>query len=255
MTEGPRVSRILIYPFKGLDPVEVREAKVLESGSLEHDREFYLLDGTGNVVSGKRERKVHRIRCRADLTERTFTFTYEGTEGTFSFEDLKGIGEFISEILGYRVRVRREPGGMPDDRKAHGPTVVSLATLREVAGWIGVSESEARLRFRVNIEIEGVPPFWEDSLLGKRFIVGEVVLKGAGISKRCPVPTRDPLTGEEMKGFVRVFVERRKDTLPEWSPREVFRDTFYRLCLNTVVIEGFGKVIRVGDHVHLHGVA
>ncbi|MDQ7037897.1 MAG: MOSC N-terminal beta barrel domain-containing protein [Aquificota bacterium] len=246
----PRVSRILLYPFKGLDPVEVNEAKVLRSGSLEHDREFFLVDGNGKVVSGKRERKIHRVRCKADLKEETFTFLWEGREETFPFEDLAGMGEFFSEVLGYRVRVRREPLGTPDDSRARGPTLVSRSTLLEVGRWFGLTEREVRLRFRANLEVDGVPPFWEDSLAGRSFRVGEVLMIGTGVSRRCTVPTRDPFTGEELKGFVRTFTEMRKKTLPTWSPREVFRDTFYRLCLNTrVPEEEAGKVLKVGDEV------
>jgi uncharacterized protein YcbX len=246
----PKVCRILIYPFKGLDPVEVREARILESGSLAHDREFYLVDREGRVVSGKREKRLHRVRCRADLEKEVFTFLWEGRTYTFPFEDLKGMGDMFSEMLGYRVEVRREPSGMPDDKKARGPTLVSVATLREVAGWFGLEEWNVRLRFRTNLEVEGVPPFWEDSLVGRRFRVGGVLLEGAGVSKRCPVPTRDPLTGEELKGFVKIFVEKRKETVRGGSIGRVFGETFYRLCLNTSVPEGqAGKTLRVGDKV------
>ena len=248
--KAPKVSKILLYPFKGLDPVEVRETQILKSGSLRHDREFFLVDGEGRIVSGKREKRIHNIRSRVDIEGETFTFVWNGKEETFSFEDLRGMGDFFSEILGYRVHVKRDPSGMPDDRKAKGPTLVSRSTLLEVGRWFGLTEEEARLRFRTNIEVDGVPPFWEDSLVGRVFKVGEVKMEGSGISRRCPVPTRNPFTGEELKGFVRTFIEKRRETLPPWSPEEVFRDTFYRLCLNTrVPEEEAGKVLKVGDEV------
>ncbi len=253
MSEGPYLSRIFIYPFKGLDPQEVDSVKVLKSGSLEHDREFALFDEDGNVISGKREKKVHKVRSFVDFNEELIRLRYEREEYEFSFADFKGIEEFFSEVFGYRVTLRRFEGeGFPDDRKAHGPTLVSGETLREIAGWFGLDEENVRRRFRTNLEIANVPPFWEDMLVGKKFRVGDVILEGAGISKRCPVPTRDPLTGEEYEGFVKRFIDMRKRTLPAWSPKDIFSDTFYRLCLNTVSFESNeGKILKVGDKVEI----
>lgn len=253
MSGNPFLTRIRIFPIKGLDPLEVQSARVLPSGSLEHDREFALYDEEGNVISGKREKKIHRIRSEADFETGVFRFKYEGKVYEFTFEETKAIEDFFSEVFGYRVFLKRSEEGFPDDRKAHGPTLVSTATIREIAEWFGLEEENVRRRFRANLEIGGVPAFWEDSLVGedypKKFYVGEVLLSGEGISKRCPVPTRDPFTGEEFKGFVRRFVEKRKETFPEWSPKRRFEDTFYRLCVNTCVLEG--GVLKVGDKLRV----
>jgi len=40
------------------------------------------------------------------------------------------------------------------------------------------------------------------------------LFRAENISKRCPVPTRNPYTGEEYENFVKIFVNRRKETLP-----------------------------------------
>ena len=245
------LSKILIYPIKGLDPVEVEEAKLTHTGSLEHDRELALFDEEGNPVSGKKEKKIHEIRSRVDLSTGVVSLLYRGRTHEFTLEETRAMEDFFSEIFGYRVHLRKDEGGFPDDRRAHGPTLVSGATLREVASWFGLEEENARRRFRTNLEIEGVPPFWEDQLLGKRFAVGEVVMEGKGISKRCPVPTRDPFSGKVTKNFVKTFVEKRKETMPDWSPKEAFSDTFYRLCLNTTILEG--GTVRVGDELTLIG--
>ncbi|RLJ70463.1 hypothetical protein BCF55_0738 [Hydrogenivirga caldilitoris] len=253
MKSSPFLARIRIFPIKGLDPVEVQSARIVPSGSLEHDREFALHDEEGNVISGKREKRVHRIRSEVDFETQVFRFKYEGKVYEFTFEETKAIEDFFSEVFGYRVFLKRSEEGFPDDRKAHGPTLVSTATLREIANWFGLEEENVRRRFRANLEINGVPAFWEDFLVGedfpKKFYVGEVLLSGEGISKRCPVPTRDPFTGEELKGFVKTFVEKRKETLPDWSPKSRFEDTFYRLCVNTNVLEG--GILRVGDELRV----
>jgi len=255
MNSRPVLARIRIFPFKGLDPVEVSAASIVENGSLKHDREFALFDEEGRPVSGKREKRIHRIRSQIDFETEIMRFRYGRKVYEFSFSEEKAVEDFFSEILGYRVFLRRSVrGGFPDDRKAHGPTVVSGATLREIAGWFDLEEESVRKRFRANLEIENVPPFWEDRLVKSEssvtFRIGDVLITGEGISKRCPVPTRDPDTGEEYPGFVKRFVQMRERTLPEWSPRERFSDTFYRLCINTSVPPSeVGKILRVGDEV------
>ncbi len=254
MGKTPYLSRIRLYPVKGLDPVEVKECEITHRGSLKGDREFALFDRNGRVISCKREKRLHRIRSRYDLKSMKIYLEWEGKGYNLSLEDQKGLGDLFSEILGYRVEVRRShEGGFPDDRKAHGPTVVSRETIREIAGWFGLTEEETRRRFRANLEIEGVPAFWEDGLVGEdspgKFRIGEVEFSGEGISKRCPVPTRNPFTGAETKGFVKLFTAKRKETLPPWSPRKRFEDTFYRLCVNTNVLRN--GTVRVGDEVEL----
>ncbi len=257
MKEKPFLERIRIFPFKGLDPVELDTALIVKNGSLQHDREFALFDSEGNVVSGKKEKKIHRIRSQIDFETETMRFKYGGRVYEFSFSEEKAVEDFFSEIFGYRVFLKRSTeGGFPDDRKAHGPTVVSKATLTEIANWFALGEENVRRRFRTNLEIGGVPPFWEDKLVtaegSVKFKIGEVLLLGKGISRRCPVPTRDPETGEEYQGFVKKFVELRREKLPSWSPAERFSDTYYRLCINTSIPSTeVGKVLHVGDEVFL----
>ncbi len=249
----PVLSKILIYPIKGLDPVEVKEAETTGKGSLRLDRFIVLFDEKGKKVSGKREKTLHRIRAVYDLYGFRAMLTFKDQKVTLDLDDDRSIGSWFSEVLGYRVVAKKFPEGYPDDKKAHGPTLVSRESLKEIAGWYQIDEENVRRRFRANLEIEGVPPFWEDSLVGedysKRFRIGEVIFSGDGISKRCPVPTRDPYTGEELRGFVRVFTALRKERLPEWSPKKRFEDTLYRLCINTSVIKG--GTLRVGDELKL----
>lgn len=46
-----------------------------------------------------------------------------------------------------------------------GPTLISTAMIREVASWFdGIDSRGLRLRLRANLEIEGVPAFWEERL-------------------------------------------------------------------------------------------
>ncbi len=245
-----KLVKILIYPIKSLDPVEVKNADFTSKGSLLHDREFALFDEEGRVVNAKREKRLHSVRAVYDLNAWKVKLKAEEHEGIFSLDDLKGLSDFFSEFLGLKVYVRRYEEGFPDDRKAHGPTLVSRSSLEEVARWFSLDLENVRRRFRANLEIDA-PPFWEDTLVGKTFKIGNATLVGENISKRCPVPTRDPFTGVPIRGFVETFIEKRKEALRPDVDLSVFPKTMYRLCLNTNVKEP--AEIKVGDPVnYLH---
>jgi uncharacterized protein len=134
--------------------------------------------------------------------------------------------------------VENETAGFPDDTDAPGPTLVSTATLAAVASWFpGLSVDETRRRFRANLEIAGVEPFWEDGLVGPPgtavpFQIGETRWLGVNPCQRCVVPTRDSATGAATPLFQKTFANRREAALPPWAAREQF-DHFYRLAINT----------------------
>ena len=60
----PYLAKILVYPVKSLDGVEVENAKVLASGALQYDRELALFDEAQKVVNGKRHPNIHSIRTQ-----------------------------------------------------------------------------------------------------------------------------------------------------------------------------------------------
>jgi uncharacterized protein YcbX len=80
-----------------------------------------------------------------------------------------------------------------------------------------------------------------------RFKIGEVAFEGSNPCARCPVPPRNPRTGEDLAVFQKKFSEMRRNSLPPSSPAARF-DHFYRLATNTrVPSTEQGKLIRVGD--------
>ncbi len=247
------VSKIMIFPIKSLDPVYVSSARINKKGGLEYDRYIALFDEKGNILSRKREKKLYLIRSIYDMEYLTVTLKCGGKVNTFNLNDTKGIGEFISEFLEYRVEAKK--GFFPDSIDTPGPTIIGRATLNEISSWFGINIDEMRLRLRTNIEIETEVPFWEDRLCDKEkgvyFYIGNVLFKGVNISKRCNIPPSDPLTGERIEDFERIFVEKRKKTLPQWAKDECFKG-FYRVAINTIVPETEeGKKISVGDSLRI----
>jgi uncharacterized protein YcbX len=302
----PTLDRISIYPVKSLDGVAVEAARVLPSGALEHDRRWQLVDMESRVVNAKRSPLFHAIRAEFDLAGQGSDVPRLGSNVIHLAVDpeavraraIPGIARlaglepasfplvpgpdgpcgWLSEALGVDVLLlERAEGGFPDDRDAPGPTVISTATLAEVARWFRLDVEEARRRFRANLEIGGCDAFWEDALasparpdlqpslldLGpdepadpyadlpppepREFSIGEVRFRATNVCRRCVVPSRDSRTGSVTGQFRDVFEAWRGRRLPDEVDAAGWNH-LYRLAVNTRG-SGRGGTIRVGDGV------
>jgi hypothetical protein len=256
-----RLDRITVYPIKSLDGVAIDEVRVLPGGALKNDRRFALFDRDGRFVNGKRTAAVHHVRATYDLANMLVQLgdTARKTATEFSLLDSHSeLDAWFSEALGIECTfAENATAGFPDDTDAPGPTLISTATLCEVASWFpALSLAETRRRFRANLEIDGVEPFWEDHLVGGSdneipFQIGEVRWLGVNPCQRCVVPTRATETGEVTAHFQKNFAERRQMMLPAWAPADRFNH-FYRLAVNTRLDAiSTPAVLRAGDCVAL----
>ncbi|VTT85494.1 hypothetical protein DM2_376 [Halorubrum sp. DM2] len=281
-----RVAELVAYPLKSCDGVAVDRAAIGPAGALRGDRSYALVEagvdpetasvgGGGGYVNGKSEPAIHGLRAEYDLAgptdatptavtlSRPETERAPADERTFTLpDDGDALTDWGGEYLGYAVDLVRDPdGGFPDDRAAHGPTVVSRATLETVASWFDdiADATEMRRRLRPNVVLDDCPAFFEDRLFadhdeGVRVAVGDTELVGVNPCQRCVVPSRNPDTGVEIEGFRETFLCRRRETLPEWTESDRF-DHDFRLMVNTVVEErSWGDTLAVGDEVAVEGV-
>jgi uncharacterized protein YcbX len=262
-TDGPAtLARIHLFPIKALDGVAVDEATISEGGALAGDRRFALVEIDGRYVNGKRCPEVHGWRAWPAADGRTVRLAPAGeAEETFDLEtDGARLAAWAGARLGREVRlVRDDRAGFPDDPVASGPTVLSTASLAAVSAWFpGLTIQDVRRRFRANLEIEGVPAFWEDRLFGDpgttvRFRIGELLFEGTNPCQRCVVPARDPDDGMAWPRFQKTFADRRRQHLPEGVARAAF-DHFYRFAVNTRIVPGqAGRRLRVGDRWSFRG--
>lgn len=286
------VADLFAYPLKSFDGVAVERAELGPEGALLGDRSYALVEGgvdphtasvggSGGYVNGKSEPAIHRLRASYELagpTDATPTAVtvkrphradgaaagsaVNADERKFTLpEERAAVEAWVGEYLGYEVDLVREPdGGLPDDRNAAGPTVISEATLETVASWFdGIADAaEMRRRLRPNVVLGACPAFWEDRLFadygeGVRVSVGDTELIGVNPCQRCVVPSRDPDTAEPIDDFRETFVRKRRETLPEWTPSDRF-DHGFRLMVNTVVPEPqWGSTVALGDRVTIEG--
>ncbi|MCC5608640.1 MOSC N-terminal beta barrel domain-containing protein [Nostoc sp. CHAB 5834] len=257
----PYLAKILLYPVKSLDGVEVENARVLASGALQHDREFAIFDGHDRFVNGKRHAKINLVRAQFALLNRTISLQIPGGDSQQIFhldEERQGLEAILSDFFEFAVTLRQNSMmGFPDDTHSPGPTVISTATLAEVASWFpGLTVDEIRRRMRANIEIDGVSAFWEDRLFGEQgdlvsFRVGDVDFFGVNPCQRCIVPTRDSYLGKAYPNFQKIFAAQRQATLPNWVASSPFNH-FYRLSVNTQLPpSSAGKSLQIGDELDI----
>lgn len=258
---GAYLAGIRVFPIKSLDAVDLCQADILPGGALARDRGLALTDAEGRFINAKRFAQVQRLRSVWDRDLQTLCLHLDGDRDEARFRlpsEQDALESWLSGCFGQPVTLARNPaGGFPDDTQAPGPTLISTATLEEVASWYpGVTPEETRRRFRANLEIGGVPAFWEDRLFAGEgeavpFQLGGVLFHGVNPCQRCIVPTRDSFSAEAWPEYSQTFRARREAALPPWADRSRFNH-FYRLAVNTrVPASEAGKSVRVGDILSL----
>jgi len=255
------IEKILIYPVKSLEGVELEEITITGSGALEHDREFALFDGEGNFVNGKNYPAINLVRAEYDLTEMYIALSRSGSSEQFIFSLLEQRDEIAEWFTGYFKKEitfeMKSESGFPDDTAAYGPTLVSGASVKEVAGWFSLSGNNVIARFRPNLVIAGTAPFWEDNLFGKngeekQFTVGKVLFNGINPCARCSNATINPADGAVFPEFREIFEQKRKLSLPDWAEKSRF-EHYYKFCVNTKIpLSEAGKTLKAGDVVKIN---
>ncbi len=249
-----RLERLRVFPVKGLDGTELEAATVLEGGTLEYDREFALFDADGDVVNGKRTDGVHDLDTEFDPDSYELTVTAPEEGRRFDLETERDrAARWFGEFFGEDLELRRDRSLGFVDRRGMGPSVVSTATLEAIASWFeGLTVEGVRRRLRANVEVSGVPAFWEDRFLGdgaSTFEVGGVTFEGVTPCGRCVVPQRDPATGEPLPEFRERFVRNREETFPDWADPDAFDHYYTVMVITRVPKRDRGETLETGAPV------
>ena len=208
----PAIARFNVTPVKGTRLLHPEQVELTAAG-IPGNRRFFLVDEEGDLYSGSDFGPLVRVRASAQ-DERLVCAFPDGTtveaepdRGEPLVVDFYGrpvparvvgggFAEAFSAFVGRPLRlVRAEADGDgPDVRRL---SLVSLASVRELAGRGGHKGDLDPGRFRINVEIDGCAPFEEDSWDGRRVRLGEAVVRLYGQIPRCDVTTQSPETGEK----------------------------------------------------------
>ncbi len=248
------VSRIRVYPVKSLAPVTKSTVRITPIGGLADDRRFAIFDANDEVVNGKRTDAIHGIRTEIDLETDTIQLAANQSTSYREFhlyDDREALESWFSDYFELDIHIDQTTGGgFTDSSSGAGPTIISEATLTELAAWFpAISTDEILRRLRPNIVISDVPAFWEDALVDTTFSIRETTLRGVKPVPRCVVPTRDTETGELTPNFTQTLSDQREQTLPDWSPSDQF-EHYYKVMIIAAVDEAsYGSTIHVDDPV------
>ncbi len=209
------VCGLAFTPVKAMRLLAVDRIR-LEREGLRENRRFFLIDGRGRMVNSKRVGALQTIVADYSDTARTLSLTFpdgrvirgpvrcgETVDARFSARPVRvplvsgPWSEAISELAGQPLRLVEADidGGGVDRGKDGTISLISRASLGRLAKQAGEPQVDSR-RFRMLIEIDGVPAHAEDEWVGSSARIGSVVVAFKGHVGRCLITSRDPDTGE-----------------------------------------------------------
>jgi len=210
----PTLVRLSVTPVKALR-LSHPEAVELTTGGIPADRRFYLIDEDGGLFDATDHGPLLRVVPDYDAEAERLSLSFpdgstaEGSVGElgadvttdFFGRDVDGRiveGPLATALSAYAgrpvrlVRVRRDGEG----QDVHPLTIVSSESVRDLGDRDDQPGLDAR-RFRINLEIEGVGPYEEDTWDGNLLRVGDATIEVRGQIPRCVVTTLAPETGEK----------------------------------------------------------
>ena len=255
------VASIHIYPVKSLDGIAVSQAPILASGALAGDRSFAICDRAGEFANAKHNSGVHFLRLSFDIKKRIAGLKIQDTEQEIFFHvdrERPAIESWLSNYFGFPVKlIENLLAGFPDDTAAPGPSIISTATIAEVASWFPrVCVNEMRHRLRANIEIGDVPAFWEDRLFGAadevvRFKIGPVIFEGINPRQPCLLSNRNSAAKEAYPNLKTMLTAKQNEIMPKLQ-KKGHLNHFSRLLVNTrVPLQAGEKIVHIGDKVQI----
>jgi len=210
-----RVAWIHVAPVKALQIESRREAYIGKNG-VEGDRRFCVIDPeTNRMYNGKRIASLVAIRPELDGDRLTLHFP-DGSRvsGAISLGEPLVIkvhsrtsdarlvdgpfDEALSRAAGQPLRLARfehDGDGVDRSRSGGSASMLSEASLLEIAKAGGRDAPVDPRRFRMLIGVAGVPAHSEDGWIGQQVQVGDAVLVPKGNVGRCAVTTVEPTTG------------------------------------------------------------
>lgn len=207
------VSRLSTTPVRGL---ALHHPDRIELGphGVEHDRRYSILTEDGRVFDGTKFGPLVRIRAELEADPERLTLHLPSGEvvsgrvelGEPMALEIYGRGFTARPVIGpwdsalsthvgralQLVRAERHSA----ERDRHPVSIVSEASVEELARRGNDGRPLDARRFRMLVEVGGARPHEEDEWLGRDVRIGDAVVRVTVPDPRCVITTQDPETGE-----------------------------------------------------------
>jgi MOSC domain-containing protein len=233
------VSRISIAPVKGLALVHPDEV-TLEPTGVAANRRFHIVDGDGRRYNQLRNGQLVRIAPEYDPDNGQLTLRFPdgtvadgtvalGEEITTDFYGRTVAGNVVegpwsdalSAWAGRPLRLVQSPPGQAVDRNRGNISLVSTASLAELARHAGQTEPVDGRRFRMLFELDGCEPHEEDVWIRRQLRIGEALVYLRNDVGRCAITTQNPETGVPDFDTLRTISRYRDLTENEGGKRHI----------------------------------
>jgi len=276
----PILTELNLYPIKSCAGIALREATLTSAGLMVdhiYDREWMVVDERGEFLTQRTHPKLALVtpRIKADTLElrapgmlrleiplglpdpdEAKTLQVRVWEDTVEAYDCdETTAAWFSNFLGTPCRLARfhaKAKRLASDKwtgEVEAPTlfadafpllVISEGSLADLNGKLKAQGRDAlpMNRFRPNIVVGGIEAFEED--FAASFRIGDAVLKPVKPCSRCNVPSVDQGTGVPGPDPLDIMQSYRAN--PQLDGALTFG-------MNTIVLEGEGQVLRVGQEI------
>jgi len=253
----PAVTHLDIAPVMSLGLERRDDIAVTDRGVLE-DRRFFIVDDADRLIDQLLVADMVQVRAWTDPDATVLRLTFpngrvvedEVHPGPAFDGDIRRLhtqgheiegpwAEPLSAFMGRAVRVIRtdQPGVLQKDGRL---SMVTDASLDKLSQHLGTGGIDGR-RFRMLINLAGDVAHEEDTWIGHRVELGDVILRVTGAIPRCAITTHDPDSGDRDFDTLRAIKEYRGLAGPEG------KDLMFGVYGD---VERPGT-IRVGDEVRL----
>jgi uncharacterized protein len=221
------VSRLSITPVRSM-ALQHPDSVQLGPNGVADDRRYSLHTEDGRLFDGTKHGPLVQIRARVESAQDRERLVLEMPSGEVIAADV-ALGEAVrldiydriftarpvigpwadavSAWAGRRVQLFRSER-LPDEPDRYAVSIVSDASVKELARQGNDGQPVDSRRFRMLIEVAGAQlPHQEDAWLGREVAIGETVVRVTRPDARCVITTQDPDTGE--RDFPTLHVIRR----------------------------------------------
>ncbi|MGQ0608700.1 MAG: MOSC domain-containing protein [Chloroflexota bacterium] len=211
-TDMLTVSRLSIAPVRGLrlhHPTRIW----LDDHGVADDRRYVIVAADGRLFDGTKLGTLVQIRADLEHDPEHLTLTFPDgiivadevalhepmtiTAYGRDFAARRVMGPWGDALSAYAerelqlVRVER----LDEARDRHPVSIVSSASVEELARHVDPPRPVDARRFRMLVEVGGGQPHQEDEWLGRDVRIGEAVVRISKLDARCIITTQDPDTG------------------------------------------------------------